>query len=90
MLYFQKITNLGQFWSVLQWKIVNFKALLSILLPFGLFYCRLAYFMAIWYIFPVLVCCTKKKSGNPDLYLVFKTQEIPPLLNPQTSAKMKI
>jgi hypothetical protein len=27
---------------------------------FDLFYGRLAYFVVIWYIFPVLVCCTRK------------------------------
>jgi hypothetical protein len=32
------------------------------------FYGHLLYFldlMVIWYIFPVLVCCTRKKFGNP-------------------------
>jgi hypothetical protein len=29
------------------------------------FYGHLVHIVAIWYIFLVLVCCTKKKSGNP-------------------------
>jgi hypothetical protein len=42
-----------------------------ILLPFGIFYFPLAYFMADWYslcsIVPVLVCMDPRKSGNPAL-----------------------
>jgi hypothetical protein len=30
----------------------------------GIFYGHLAYFVAIWYIFPVLVCCTKKNLAT--------------------------
>jgi hypothetical protein len=29
----------------------------------------LKYFLAIWYIFPRLVCCNKKKYGNPEVEL---------------------
>jgi hypothetical protein len=43
-----------------------------ILWSLEIFYGHWKYFMAIWYIlrsfgifFPVLVCCTQKKSGNP-------------------------
>jgi hypothetical protein len=51
-----------------------------ILWPFGLFYGRLVYFVAIWYvifgmviwyIFPAFVCCTKGISGNPGPYNSF-------------------
>jgi hypothetical protein len=61
MVCFQtKISNLGQFWAVLQWmKSVNFTAIPSILLPFSIFYGHFAYFVVIlhilwsfWYIFP--------------------------------------
>jgi hypothetical protein len=44
---------------------VYFMAIWSILRPFGIFCSHLVYFTVIWYIFPFLVCCTKKKSGNP-------------------------
>jgi hypothetical protein len=68
MAYFQtKNTNLGKFWRVLQWKmVVYFMGIWSILLPFGLFRGHLVQYIAIWYIFPVLVCRTCK-SGNPGL-----------------------
>jgi hypothetical protein len=75
-----KNSTLGKFWSVFQWKmLVNFKAIWSILLIFGLFYCYLVYFTAIWYIillpsgifcgnfgifFPILVCCAKKNLAT--------------------------
>jgi hypothetical protein len=52
---------LGKFWRDLQWNmLVYFMAILSILWSFGLFCCHVVYLMVIWYIFPVLVCCTKK------------------------------
>jgi hypothetical protein len=55
-----KNPNLGKFWSVLQWKMLVFlKAVLSILRQNSIFYGHLAHFAVIWYIFPVLVCCTK-------------------------------
>jgi hypothetical protein len=37
-----------------------FKDIWYILWQFGIFCGILVYFVAIWYIFPVLVCCTKK------------------------------
>jgi hypothetical protein len=43
-----------------------FKAIWSILWPFGIFCGHLVHFMAIRHIFPVLVCCNKEKSGNPE------------------------
>jgi hypothetical protein len=61
-----KILISGKFGSVLQWQmLVNFMAIGSIVLPFCIFHCHLAYFMVILVYFPVLVCCTGKKSGNP-------------------------
>jgi hypothetical protein len=68
MAYFQaKNSNLGKFRRVLQWKtLVYFRTIWSYLRPFSIFCGHLVYFMVIWYIFPVLVCCTKK-SGNPAL-----------------------
>jgi hypothetical protein len=41
-------------------------AILNILRPFGIFYGHFGNLVVIWYIFsPFLVCCIKKKSGNP-------------------------
>jgi hypothetical protein len=42
-----------------------FIAVLSILRPNGIFYGRLVHFVVIWYIFPVLVCCTEKNLATP-------------------------
>jgi hypothetical protein len=49
-----------------------------ILWPFDKFSARLAYFVVIWYIFPVLVHCTKKNLATPNPGLLFFAQ-----LNPQ-------
>jgi hypothetical protein len=35
-----------------------------ILCPFGILYSHLVYFMVIWYIFTVLVCCNKKNLAT--------------------------
>jgi hypothetical protein len=53
MLYLQtKNRNLGKFRMVLQWKmLIYFMDILSILLPFDIFYGHLVYFVVIWYIF---------------------------------------
>jgi hypothetical protein len=70
--------NLCKFWRVLQgtmlvyftaiWSffghLVYFVATWSIMWPFGLFCCHLVYFMFIWYICPVLVCCSKKNLAT--------------------------
>jgi hypothetical protein len=37
--------------------------------PFCKFYGHLVYFVVFWYIFTVLVCLKKVKSGNPALFL---------------------
>jgi hypothetical protein len=66
MAYFQnKNTNLGKILRVLQWKmLVYFMAILSISRPFSIFCGNLVYFMVLWNIFPVLVCCTKKNLAT--------------------------
>jgi uncharacterized membrane protein (DUF106 family) len=63
MVSFQtKNPNLGKFWRASDWKM-----LIYILWPFGIFYRHLGYFMTIWYILcsfgtfsQVLVSCPKK------------------------------
>jgi hypothetical protein len=67
MAYFKtKNPNLGSFWEGLAMKNVG----IGILCPFGLFFCNLVYFghlvyfMVIWYISPLLVCCTKKNLAT--------------------------
>jgi hypothetical protein len=47
-----------------------FMAVWSILQPFGIFCGHLVYFMVIWYIFPVLVCCAKKNLATLLLTIV--------------------
>jgi hypothetical protein len=46
MVYFQtKITILGKFWMVLNWKVLVYvMALWSVLRPFGIFWARLVFF----------------------------------------------
>jgi hypothetical protein len=41
-----------------------FKGIWYILRAFGIFYCHLVYFMVTYYIFPSLVCCTKKNLST--------------------------
>jgi hypothetical protein len=56
-----KISNLGKFWRVLQWKmLVYFVAIWYIVRLFGILEGYLVYFTVILIYFPVLVCCTKK------------------------------
>jgi hypothetical protein len=60
-----KNPNFGKFWRVLQWKILRyFMTVWSILRPLEIFYGHLVYFVVIWYIFPVLVFCTKKNLAT--------------------------
>jgi hypothetical protein len=53
----------------------KFMDIWSILQPFVIFYGHLVYFVVSWYIFPVLVCCTKKNlatlqwSQSYDFYI---------------------
>jgi hypothetical protein len=61
-----KITNLGKLRSVLQRKmLVNFMAIRSISLPFGIFYAPLIYFVAILVYFSHFGMLYQEKSGNP-------------------------
>jgi hypothetical protein len=62
MVYFQtKNPNLGKFWRVFQWNVlVYFKSVHS----FAVYYGHLVYFLVIWYIFPVLVCCCNKNLAT--------------------------
>jgi hypothetical protein len=41
-----------------------FMGIWPILWPVGIFYAPLFYFIVIWYIFPILVCCTKKNLAT--------------------------
>jgi hypothetical protein len=54
MVYFQtKNFNLGNFWRVLQWKILIYFLCHAVYLrPFDIFYGHLVNFVVIWYIFP--------------------------------------
>jgi hypothetical protein len=45
--------------------LVYFMTIWNILWPFDIIYGRLVQFVAIWYIYPVLVCLDHEKSGNP-------------------------
>jgi hypothetical protein len=47
--------TLGKFWRVLERKLWH-----TYLWPFLIFYAHLVYFVVLWFIFPVLLCCTKK------------------------------
>jgi hypothetical protein len=80
MVYFQpKNPNLDKFWRVLPWKmLVYFMAIWSIFLPFGTFYGAWVYFVIVWYIFPVLVCCSPKNLAT--LFLNHKTFARRPLV----------
>jgi hypothetical protein len=57
---------------------VIFKALWSILRPFGIFCGHLVYFMVSWYIVPVLVYCTKKNLAT--LFSIGTGDAIPHIL----------
>jgi hypothetical protein len=58
IVYFQnKNPNLGKFWRALEWKmLLYFMTIWNILRPFDITYGRWVQFLAIWYIFPILVC----------------------------------
>jgi hypothetical protein len=42
--------------------------------PFGIICGHRVYFVAIWYIFPILVCLDQEKSGNPYRNFEVKSQ----------------
>jgi hypothetical protein len=62
LVYFQtKNPNFGKLWRALRWKkLVFFMDILSILQPNGI----KVHFVAVWYIFAVLVCCTEKNLAT--------------------------
>jgi hypothetical protein len=68
MVCFQtKNPNLGNFWRVLQWKIlVYFMTIWSILRPLEIFFGLLVYNVVIWYISPRFGILQQEKSGSPD------------------------
>jgi hypothetical protein len=52
---------LGKMFRPLDWKILlYFMAIWNVLRIYGISYDHLVHFVSIWYIFPVLVSCTKK------------------------------
>jgi hypothetical protein len=61
--------RLGYFMAIrsIQWHLVYFMVIWSILWSFGLLCGRLVYFVVVWNIFPVLVCCTKKNLATLQL-----------------------
>jgi hypothetical protein len=60
----QKI-QFGKFWRALEWKmLIYFMDISNILLTFGIFSDNLVQFVFFWYIFPVLVSCTKKNLAT--------------------------
>jgi hypothetical protein len=60
-----KNPNLGKFWRALDGKIlIYFRTFWNILWAFGLIYYHLVLFVFIWYIFPVLLPCTKKNLAT--------------------------
>jgi cellulose synthase/poly-beta-1,6-N-acetylglucosamine synthase-like glycosyltransferase len=64
--YFQtKNPDLGKFWRVLQQRVlVYFVVIGQIFRTFGMFGGHLGYFVVIWSIFAILVCCTKKNLAT--------------------------
>jgi hypothetical protein len=66
MVYFQtKNLKLGKFWNALGWKmLIYFMAICNISWIFGTFYGHLVHFVFTWYIFPVLLSCTKKNLAT--------------------------
>jgi hypothetical protein len=45
-----------------------FRAILSILRPYGVLYGQLVHFVVIWYIFPQFGILYLDKSGNPGVH----------------------
>jgi hypothetical protein len=66
MVSFQtKNPKLGKFWRALAWKmLIYFMAIWNMLQKFGSFYDHFVHFVFIWYIFPVLISCTKKNLAT--------------------------
>jgi hypothetical protein len=66
MVCFQtKKSYFGKFLRALEWKmLIYFMGISNILLTFGIFSDNLVQFVFFWYIFPVLVSCTKKNLAS--------------------------
>jgi hypothetical protein len=66
MVYFKtKNTNLGKFWSALDWKmLIHLMAIWNTLRTWGIFYDHLVHFVFLWCIFKVLVSSTKKNLAT--------------------------
>jgi hypothetical protein len=61
-----KNSNLGKFWSALDWKMFQyFMAIWNILWRLGIFYDHLVHFEIIWYTFSGFGIMYQEKSGNP-------------------------
>jgi hypothetical protein len=55
----------GNFWMALDWKmLIYFMTIRNTLQTFAIFYDHLVHFVIIWYIFPILVSCTKKNLAT--------------------------
>jgi hypothetical protein len=78
MVYFQtKYPNLGRFWRALEWEmLMHFMTIWNTLRPFDIIRGSLVQFVAIWYIFPILVCLDQEKSGNPEYQLRRRKKEL--------------
>jgi hypothetical protein len=64
MVCFQtKSPNVGKFWKMF----IQFMTIWNIFWRFWIFYDHFAYFVLIWYIFPVLVSCMYQKIWQPWL-----------------------
>jgi hypothetical protein len=60
-----KNPNLGKFWRAFDGiMLIYFRAIWDILQLFWIFYDHLVHFVLIWYLFPVLVSCTKKNLAT--------------------------
>jgi hypothetical protein len=56
-------------------------AILSTLRPSGIFYGILVPFVVIWYIFPVLLCCTEKNLATLFPATIGTTRSLPASLD---------
>jgi hypothetical protein len=79
LVYFTAILYILSPFGIFYIHLVYFISIWYILSPFGIFYLHLVYFISIWYIlwlydhrdmsymYPVLLCCTKKNIANQIL-----------------------
>jgi hypothetical protein len=82
-----KNPNFGKFYRALDWKMfIYIMALLDILLRFGIFYDNVLHFVFIWYIFLILVSCTKKNLAtlflNVSGWIDYSINRLPTLFRP--------